>query len=203
MKLILVRHGQTQWNRENRAIGHADIELNEEGRKQVQGLALALRRERVAAIYSSPLRRALETAETIARFHQGKVKPDDAFIEMDCGEIDGLTYDEMRERYGDFLKEWMNDACSLAMPGGECLEDVQLRAWHGVERIVDNHPKEAVIVASHNFAIQCIICRALALDLSQFRRLRLSLASISVLDFGERGISLMLFNDTCHLQPGG
>jgi broad specificity phosphatase PhoE len=97
----------------------------------------------------------------------------------------------------------MSDACSLAMPGGECLEDVQRRAWHGIEMILENHPQDTVIVVSHNFAIQCIICKALELDLSQFRRLRLSLASISVLDFGERGISLMLFNDTCHLQTGG
>lgn len=203
MRLILVRHGQTQWNRENRAIGHTDIELNEEGSKQAQELASALNGERVAAIYSSPLRRALDTAQAIARFQRGQVKVDDAFIEMDAGEMDGLTYEEMRDRYGEFLKEWMRNPCSLAMPGGECLGDVQHRAWQGVEMILKDHPEDAVIVVSHNFAILCIICRALGIDLSQFRRLRLYLASISILDFGKRGTTLMRFNDTCHLQTGG
>jgi broad specificity phosphatase PhoE len=203
MRLILVRHGQTQWNKDNRALGHADIELTEEGRRQAQGLALALKGESVAAIYSSPLRRALETAHAIARFHRGKVEIVDAFIEMDAGELDGLTYEELRDRYGEFLKEWMRDACSLAMPGGECLEDVQRRAWHGVETLAKNHTEDVVVLVSHNFTIQCILCRALGLHLSQFRRLRPNLASISTLDFGERGISLARFNDTCHLQDGG
>jgi len=203
MRLILVRHGQTQWNKESRALGHADIELTEEGRRQAQGLALALKGESVAAIYSSPLRRALETADAIARFHRGKVEVVDAFVELDAGELDGLTYDEMRDRYGEFLKEWMRDACSLAMPGGECLEDVQYRAWQGVETLAKNHNEDVVVLVSHNFTILCILCMALGLHLSQFRRLRPNLASISILDFGERGISLVRFNDTCHLQAEG
>jgi len=204
MRLIVVRHGQTQWNHEKRALGHADVELNEEGRRQAQWLALALKEEKLVAIYSSPLKRALETAQAIARFHQAEVGVDRAFIEMDVGEMDGLTYEEMRDRYGEFLKEWMKGSCSLALPGGECLEDVQRRAWLGVEKIIKEHlkPEDVVAVVSHNFTILCIICRALGLELSQFRRLRLNLASISVLDFGGRGTTLVRFNDTCHLPTG-
>jgi len=202
MRLILVRHGETQWNRENRALGHTEIELNEEGRKQVESVALALREEKVAAIYSSPLRRARETAEAIARFHQVAVEVDGAFKEMDAGELDGLTYEDMRDRYGDFLREWIKDASLLRVPGGESLAQVQQRAWQGVEGIIHRHPQGVVIVVSHNFAILCIICRALGLDLSQFRRLRLNVASISTLNFGGWGIQLELFNDTCHLEAG-
>ncbi|MFQ5925510.1 MAG: histidine phosphatase family protein [Dehalococcoidia bacterium] len=203
MRLILVRHGETQWNRESRVLGHTEIELNEEGRKQAESVALALKEEKVAAIRSSPLRRAQETAEAIARFHQVGVEADDAFKEMDAGELDGLTYEEMRERYGDFLREWIGDASALRMPGGESLAEVQQRAWQGVEGIIDRHSEGVVIVVSHNFAILCIICRALGLDLSQFRRLRLNVASISTLNFGGRGIQLELFNDTCHLEARG
>lgn len=203
MRLILVRHGQTEWNRESRILGHTDIELNEEGRKQVERLALALKEERVAAIYSSPLRRALETAQTIAGFHRLGVKSDDAFKEIDAGELDGLTYEEMGAHYGDFLKQWLKGASSLVMPGGESLEQLQHRAWQGVERMLQDHSQGVVIMVSHNCTILCIICKALGLDLSQFRRLRLNVASISILDFGGRGTLLMLFNDTCHLQAGG
>ncbi len=200
MKLILVRHGETQWNRENRVVGFADIGLNDEGQKQVKRLALALKEEQVEAIYSSPLSRAWETAQEIARFHHGEVKADDAFKEMDAGELDGLTYEEMRERYGEFIKQWFRDPASLTMPGGESLARVQERAWLAVERIREKHPDGAVMVVSHNFVILCIICKALGLDLSQFRRLRPHVASISILNFGRRGTSLMLFNDTCHLE---
>lgn len=203
MRLILVRHGETRWNQENRVLGHTEIELNEKGRKQAERLALTLKDETLAAIYSSPLRRARETAGEIARFHGLEVVTDDALKEVDAGELDGLTYQEMMERYGDFLKEWIKNDPSLKMPGGESMAELQQRAWPVVERIVRDHPDGVVILVSHSFAILSIICRAIGLSLSHFRRLRLSVASISIINFGERGTSLVLFNDTCHLESGG
>lgn len=200
MKLILVRHGETQWNRENRVVGFADIGLNDEGRKQVKKLALALKEERVDAIYASPLSRAWETAQEVARYHDEEVKADDAFKEMDAGELDGLTYEDMRDRYGELIKQWLSEPASVIMPGGESLANVQERAWLAVEKIREKHPDDVVMVVSHNFVILCIICKALGLDLSQFRRLRPHVASISILNIGRRGMSLVLFNDTCHLE---
>lgn len=200
MKLILVRHGETQWNRENRVVGFADIGLNDEGRKQVKRLALALKEERVDAIYASPLSRAWETAQEVARYHDEEVKADDAFKEMDAGELDGLTYEDMRDRYGELIKQWLSEPASVIMPGGESLANVQERAWLAVEKIREKHPDDVVMVVSHNFVILCIICKALGLDLSQFRRLRPHVASISILNIGRRGMSLVLFNDTCHLE---
>jgi len=200
MKLILVRHGETQWNRENRVVGFADIGLNDEGRKQVKRLALALKEERVDAIYASPLSRAWETAQEVARYHDGEVQADDAFKEMDAGELDGLTYEDMRDRYGELIKQWLSEPASVIMPGGESLANVQDRAWLAVEKIREKHPDGTVMVVSHNFVILCIICKALGLDLSQFRRLRPHVASISIINVGWRGASLVLFNDTCHLE---
>jgi len=203
MRLILVRHGETSWNKENRVLGHTEIELNEKGRKQAERLALTLRDETVAAIYSSPLRRARETADRIAQFHGLPVVTEDALKEVDAGELDGLTYQEMMERYGDFLKEWIKDDPSLKMPGGESMDELQKRTWPVVEGIVSGHPDGVIILVSHSFAILTIICKAIGLSLSRFRRLRLSIASISILNFGERGTSLLLFNDTCHLASEG
>jgi broad specificity phosphatase PhoE len=191
------------WNRENRVLGQNEVELNETGRKQAERLALAFKDEKVAAIYCSPLRRARETAEEIARFHELPVVADDALMEIDAGELDGLTFDEMRERYGEFLEQWLRDATAIAMPGGESMGQLQQRAWAGVERIVSAHPDETVIVVSHSFAIQSIICKALGMALSNFRRLRLNVGSLSILDFGKRGTRLVLFNDTCHLREEG
>ncbi len=200
MRLILVRHGETLWNRENRILGHTEIELTEKGRRQAERLALAIKDKRATAIYTSPLRRARETTDEIARFHRLEVIPDDALKELDAGELDGLTFDEVMKRYGDFLKQWLEDIPSLRMPGGESLAELNERAWSAVERIVNHHPDGEVILVSHSFVLMSIISRALGMSLSNSRRLRLTVASISILDFGQRGISLLQFNDTCHLQ---
>lgn len=203
MKLILVRHGETRWNHENRILGHTGIALNKTGREQAARLAVALKDEKVSAIYSSPLRRARQTAEEIARHHGLEVVTDEALKEIDAGELDGLTFEELTERYGDFFKEWMLDDPSLRMPGGESKTELQQRTWPAVERIVREHPDGVVILVSHSLAIVSIISRALGMSLSNFRRLRLSVGSISILNFGERSASLVLFNDTCHLENKG
>lgn len=199
MKLILVRHGETRWNRENRILGHTEIALTKKGHTQAMGLARALKDEQVSAIYSSPLRRARETADKIARGHGLEVITDDALMEIDAGELDGLTFDELVERYGDFMEWWMKEDPSLRMPGGESVTELQQRTWPAVERIVRDHRDGVVVLVSHSIAILSIVTRALGMSLSNFRRLRLSVASISILNFGERGASLVRFNDTCHL----
>ena len=201
MRLILVRHGETVWNRDGMVQGQSDPELSDRGKEQAERLALALKDEKVEAIYTSPLRRALDTAEAIARYHSTIAQVEGDLIELDCGEMDGLTYPEMRERFGDFLKEWARDAAPLKLPGGECLQELQDRAWPVIERIRDSHNDAVAVVVSHNFAIASIICKAIGMRLSDFRRIRLGVASISIIDFTERGTVLTLLNDTCHLRP--
>jgi broad specificity phosphatase PhoE len=203
MKLILVRHGETKWNHEKRVVGHTGMALNNNGRKQVGLLAQALKDKEVSCIYSSPLKRARETADAIARAQGLHVVTVDALKEVDAGELEGLTFNEVVERYGVFFQEWIKDTPSLKIPGGESITDLRERTWPAVQRIVREHPGEAVIAVSHNLAILSIISRALGMNISDFRRLRLSVASISVLDFGEHFTSLVLFNDTCHLESGG
>lgn len=200
MKLILVRHGETDWNRDNRVQGHSDVELNETGREQARRLALKLKEEAVTAIYSSPLRRASDTASAIADHHRVQVQTEPDLAELDVGDMDGLTFEQMRSRYGDILREWAKDAGPVKMPNGECLQELQERAWTAIQRILQEHPQGTVIVVSHNFAILTIICRAINFNLSDFRRLALSVASMSVIDLTERGARLVLLNDTCHLK---
>jgi broad specificity phosphatase PhoE len=199
MRLYLIRHGETHWNKEERVQGKSDIALTDLGRQQAACLAEVLSHENIAAVYSSPMIRAVETASTIARPHGLEVRQECALLELDEGELDGLTYQEMRERYRDFLIEWRDRAANLPLPGGgESLQQCQERAWGFVRALRERHPDEAVVAVSHNFTILCIICRAIRLDLSDFRRLRQDVAAMSVLDFGEWGPALVAFNDTCH-----
>ena len=201
MRLILVRHGETDTNKARLALGQADVELNEHGRWQAQRLALSLKDEAIGAIYSSPLKRALATAEPIASSHGLEVQVDDGLIEMDIGEMEGLTFQQVGERYPHFLQAWLGgQAAYEAMPGGERLLDVQERAWQAIERIRQRQEQGTVAAVTHNFVIITLLCRVLGLELANFRRLRHSVAAKSVLEMGRDRIIVVSFNDTCHLE---
>jgi len=201
MRLILVRHGETDTNKARLALGRADVELNEYGRWQAQRLALSLKDEAIGAIYSSPLKRALATAEPIASSHGLEVQVDEGLIEMDIGEMEGLTFQQVGERYPHFLQAWLGgQAAYEAMPGGERLLDVQERAWQAIERIRQRQEQGTVAAVTHNFVIITLLCRVLGLELANFRRLRHSVAAKSVLEMGRDRIIVVSFNDTCHLE---
>ncbi|MBI4300111.1 MAG: histidine phosphatase family protein [Chloroflexi bacterium] len=199
MKLYLVRHGETTRNREGRTQGRDDEPLCEEGRAQAELLGQAFKDCKVAAIFSSPLLRAVDTASAIASHHRLDVNVEESLIEIDQGEMDGLTFTEMRSRFGDVLRQWAADSENVRLPGGESMGDVQRRAWAGVQGIRERHTNDSVLLVSHNFVILSIICRAIHLEVSNFRRFRLSPTGVSLLDLGEDDGMLLSFNDTCHL----
>jgi broad specificity phosphatase PhoE len=204
VRLILVRHGETESNRERLTLGREDVPLNEKGRRQAAALVSPLAAAPVAAIYSSPLSRAVETARPLADALGLEVQTDDDLTEMDVGEMEGLSPQEMGERYGDFLREWVSPrAGDLRIPGGESLQDVQDRAWAAVERLRERHPDDTLVVVSHNFTIHVILCRALGLPLASFRRLRHDLAARAVLDLRDDRAIVVSLNDTCHLKAEG
>jgi len=198
MRLILVRHGETEWNRQSRIIGHTEIALNDTGRKQAALLAQALRDEKISAIYASPLQRTRETAAEISCVLGIRVEYDDALKEISAGDIDGLTFEEVAERHSDFFKHWMRGDPALCLPGGESFKDLRNRTWPAVQRIIEKHPDDDVILVSHTLAIMSIVASALDMKVEDFRRIRLNVASISVLEFKDGKASLLLFNDTCH-----
>ena len=203
MRLILVRHGQTDWNVERRLQGSTDKELNELGRKQAECLADLLKDEPLVAIYASPLKRATETARIIARPHGLSLQTAPCLMELDQGDLEGLTHQDLVTNHADLLKRWAENPGPVKMPGGESLQELQDRAWSCIQRLMAQHNQGSVAVVSHNLTILSIICKAIQLDLSCFRRLRQEPASVSILDLGERGITLVALNDTCHLKHSG
>ena len=199
MKLLLVRHGETQWNHEGRALGRGEQRLTDAGREQASAVARVLSRENIEAIYSSPLKRALETAKTIGSVLGLPVKVSEELVEVDAGELEGLTSEEMRTRYPDFMALWDRDPGNAVMPGGEPMSQVQERVWQLAQCFMRERPEANVVAVSHNFAIQTVICKALGLPLSAFRNLRVNLASISALELHQDRGRLILLNDVCHL----
>ena len=203
MRLILVRHGQTEHNRSRLTLGRADVPLNELGRAQARALASSFTRA-PAAIYSSPLARTFETARAIGAATGIDVVAEPDLVEMDVGEMEHLTRTELRERYPDFLRAWLSgDAAGARMPGGETLAEVQERAWRAIERMRAAHPDGEVVAVAHNFVILTVVCRALNLPLSEFRRLRHGLASRTVIDMVDGGATLIHLNDHAHLLAAG
>ncbi len=199
MRLILVRHGQTDWNMEYRAQGQSDVPLNPAGEAQAEAIARALKEEPVEAIYSSPLSRAYQTAQAIGRFHQAKIITDDRLKELDVGKMDGMYYPNLKTNAPDFFNIWTTDPASARWPGGETLPELQQRMWDAARSVISGDYSKSVVIASHFFSLLTLLCQILELSLSEFRRLNLSVASISEVEFaGEKG-KLVYLNDTCHL----
>lgn len=200
VKVILVRHGETDWNRARRIQGgNSDTQLNQNGRQGAESLALRLKPEKIQAVYTSPLQRARETAQAIARYHQLEVKIEPTLKEIEVGELEGVTIADMGKHLSQLLITTSPDGSLPKIPGGESLLDVQQRGWRTIQRLVEKHPDGAFIVVSHYFTILTIICSVLNLPLSQIVRLRLDVGSISIFTFEEQAIRLIRLNDTCHL----
>lgn len=203
MRLILVRHGETAHNKDGMTLGRFDAPLNERGLAQAKAVATSFLRP-LDAIYSSPLKRALYTAELIGAETGVAVTVDDGLIEMDVGEMEHLSFAQLRERHPEFLRAWASAvAGDTRMPGGETLAEVQERAWSAVARMREAYPEGEVVAVTHNFVILTILCRAIGLPLASFRRLRHSLAAKTLIEFHEHGQTLLQLNDVAHLAAAG
>ena len=202
VNLFLVRHGETEANRQGLALGRADVPLNENGRKQATQLSAALSGDPIVAVYSSPLVRAVETAGPIAATHQQlPVQIEPRLIEMDIGDLDGLTFAQVRERYPRLLELWTSaEGPRAAMPGGERLQDVQRRATEAMELIAKRHSGGGACLVTHNFVILAILADVLGIDLSGFRRLRHNVAAITTLELSRGRWRIVRLNDACHLR---
>lgn len=202
MRLILVRHGETEYNRNALALGRADVPLNEKGIRQAAALEFALAEEKIAAIYSSPLQRALDTATRIASPHGLEVILEERLIEMDIGELEGLTFPEIGKAHPDLYQNWGGpDGPTYRMPGSnETVTDVQARARLAVEQMLAQHPDGTVIAVTHNFVILTTLAWLLTIELAEFRRLRHSVAAISSVEMMGGRVQVITLNDTSHLR---
>ena len=206
MKLILVRHGETHWNKDGLVQGgDSDIELNDTGLEQARKLAAFLKNEPVIAILSSPLQRAVATAEAIASQHQLPVEIDQGLKELRVGDLEGISISNLRTTFSRFLLKWWQDGEAMKLPNGESLVDLQQRAWKVIEGLLEKHKtkpelnKDATaVVVSHYFVTLAIILKALNLPLDYFIKFKLDLGGVSILEFRDYGARLVTFNDTSY-----
>ncbi len=200
LRILLVRHGETEWNRIRRFQGRSDLELNDRGKAQVDSLALTLKEKEIKSIYSSPLLRAVETAKAVNRFHGATIEQRDGLMEMDLGDFEGYHAGDLAKEHPEFLKTWMKDPSSLRMPKGESLQEVQSRVWIVMEEIVETYTEGTVLICGHNFVNLTILCKVLGLELSHFRRIRQNAGAMSIVERSRGHYSLVCLNDICHLK---
>ena len=151
-ELLLVRHGETDWNRDRRFQGHADPPLNETGREQAHALAAELTSEGIELVYTSDLARAVETAEIVAARLGADVRSMRDLREIDVGEWQGLTWQEIEERYLDGARSWR--ARGYGWETGETYEELGDRVVAALRRIASDHPEERVLVVGHGGTIR-------------------------------------------------
>ncbi len=197
MNLLLIRHGQTNWNLEQRFQGQSDIPLNETGRNQAHALADRLSAEPFEAVYSSDLQRATETANIITQI--SGCKPDLRLREVNFGDWEGLTYDEIKAKHPDTLADWEADIFKNAPPHGETLEGLSVRVQSMLDELREKHEDQNILIVAHGGVLQTLICLALKLPSTMYWQFHLSTASLSEVAFYPAGAILNSLNDTSHL----
>lgn len=202
MRMLLLRHAETEWNRERRFQGWRDSPLSPTGREQAESAARLLAASPLAAVWSSPLPRARETAALIAAPHRLTVREADAFKEMAFGEWEGLTRDEVRERFPDAHRAWAQTPHDAAWPGAETLNEVRARALGGLDELRTAHQGQTICLVSHGITCRILILEALGLGLDRLWALGLSSTGISELEFRDDWTALHRMNSLIHLADG-
>lgn len=198
LRIFLIRHGETDWNRQFRIQGgSSDTALNAEGKRQAKKLASRLSRSNIQAVYSSPLERALQTAQAIAKRRGLEVIAEPALREIEVGELEGVTTAELGMPFSSYI---VHRGVDKKLPGGESLAELQQRSWGYISRLAEKHKDGDITVITHYFIIMSTICAALNLPLDNITRLRLNTGSISIISFNGTDMRLELYNDSGSLD---
>ena len=200
VKVILIRHGETDWNREQIFRGRIDVALNETGLAQAGAVQESLRDVQIDKIYSSPLKRAFETASVLEENRGLEVEIEEGFIDIDFGEWQGLSHEKVKEKYKKPYEAWLAEPQKVVFPDGESLEDVDKRSMKALEKVIENHPEETLAIVSHRVLNKVLLCAILGLELSHFWYIKQDTCTINRFEYKDGKYYLTLLNDTCHLR---
>jgi probable phosphoglycerate mutase len=200
-KIILVRHGHVEGISPERFRGRADLLLTPEGRRQAEAVASRIQVSwKPAAVYTSPLSRCRATGEAIGKPFGLSPNPLADLIDIDYGEWQGLTPDEVRARWPEQLETWHRTPDWAAISCGETLQAVLVRAVSALREVICRHPRDTVVLVGHDSVNRVILLHALQLPLADYWRLGQSPCAINELDFSEGGFNIRSINETGHLK---
>ena len=195
-RLVLIRHGVTEWNREKRYCGHKDIGLSNEGKSQIKLLFNRLSSIRFDKVYCSNRKRAMQSARML--FKEEKIITHRDLCEIDFGVLEGLRHEEIMEKYGNIYKKWIRNSFKNSIPGAEPMSVFKKRVEDTLRNIVRSNPDKTIAVICHGGVIG-ILVNGISKS-RNFWRCIPSPASITMVECEKEKSRLKRFNDTSHLK---
>ena len=198
-QVTLLRHGETSANKNGLVLGTSNVPLTKIGRLQAKMAARKVAELEIDTLFSSPYYRAKETSKYVQETTNLNPIFMDGLKEMNSGEMEGSDATRMEELYPEYMSKWRKDPTNTRPPGGETLGEVHERSWKTLQYIHSSNVNKHILVVSHLFPIQGIICKTLGLDSSQYFKIKLDLGSLSKIIFDKDEAYITSINDTCHL----
>ena len=205
-QIVLIRHGRTALNREDRIRGQLDPPLDKRGLRDAERTARYVAScWPIVAVYASPLRRAIQTADAVARAQGLRSESFPPLLDLNFGDWQGLSFAEARERYPVLHRAWHKSPQTVQFPGGESLDDVRSRVTAGLDELVARHPAVTVAMIGHTVVNRVLLCAVLGLGNDRFWRIGQETCAVNVFTVADEGTkTLTLLNDTSHLHgPDG
>lgn len=198
-RLILIRHGETDYSAQNSYCGFSNPSLNSKGRWQAKRLAVRLRDIKIEKVYSSDLKRAYETAEII--FKNSSIEKLSDFREMNFGVFEGLKYEEIIEKYPGLYIKWIDNPEKIKIPDVETLKDLDKRVIRRLSFILSQHADKKIALVTHGGPIRVILCNALRYSLKMFWQIEQEIGALNIIDYaGMLPNAIIKINDTSHLS---
>jgi len=200
--IFLIRHGRTKWNREKIFRGHMDIPLDEVGEAQAEAAGKFLQDIKLSLIYSSPLKRALQTANIIKKYQteDTKIIPCQGFLDLSYGEWEGKTYRKIKETYPDLYRLWEKEPQKVKIPEGETLLEAKRRSWQALQQVISRSRGCSVGIVSHRVINKLLICGMLGIDESGFWSIKQDPCCINIIKYCDNRFTILKLNETCHIS---
>lgn len=202
IKLYLIRHGETEWNSVKRWQGWTDIELSEKGFEQARLLGERLKKLDIDEIYSSPLKRAYETARPGAEAKGLEIKTNECFKEINFGIWEGKTSAELSAQYGKEFDDFLKDPENMPFPGDGSFKNVEKRIAKGLDEILEGKNGKSIAIVSHGGIIRIMIKYLLGVEGAWFNKTWIDNTSISIVEMHKSFNLLRVLNDSSHLNGG-
>jgi phosphoserine phosphatase len=199
-RFILIRHGETEWNRQDRFRGRSEVPLNDTGMAQAEKIAARLANQKIDAVYASPLPRAIQTATPLAKSHNLEIEQTADLLDVDYGAWEGMPREDIRTKYGDLYATWIKSPGKVKFPGGESMKQVRLRVEKLLEDLCEDHLGETVVLVSHRVTCHLTLCIALGLSNDDIWHLRQDVGCMNEFENRDGIYVVTLMNQTDHLR---
>jgi len=198
-RLIIVRHGETKWNKEKRAMGQTDIPLSREGIKQAEKVALRLKNKKIDLIVTSKLIRAIKTAEIINKYHNLKIEKYKDFNERVFGTFEGMLRKEIYKKYPKFYDKKEEDYYHMKFPKGENLAELEKRAIKKLKEVLKKNKGKTILLVTHGGVKMVIMVNFFKKDINDIRKKYINPTSFTEILFRNSKPKLIRYNCTKHL----